>query len=184
MGNNLGKLAHGYGLAWWLERDFGGLVANSSIVLRHQEHAKWVRGRDAIAKCFPNARGWDFEAGNIAEFTERQEEQTKWLKPELASAPAGKTKDEIDSFLQELLVLRGHEKARPAGKDNNRTISLPFIYANSLDEWTVFTDRFYDELRKLFRFDESCCKLKPDADESVFVSVNSATDAEPVYISI
>jgi hypothetical protein len=52
------------------------------------------------------------------------------------------------------------------------TISLPFLTVEGdmvvVDAWA---DRFYDDFRDVFQFDyEACCKLKPDADESVLVS--------------
>jgi len=167
MGNNLGKIAHGYGLAWWLQQDYGNA---NSVLLRHQENPKWVRGRDALQKCFPNSRAWDFRAANTLEFLSQKEGQKKWLGEQFGEAPGGKTRGEIDKYLQEFLALKGHEKARPAdGQSNN--ISLPFLYANKFVQLSAFMDRFYDDYRKLFQFDNiSCCNLMPEPDESVFVS--------------
>ena len=169
MGNNLGKLAHGYGLAWWLQEEYG--LMNSTIVLRHQEgHNKWLRARAGLQKCFPNTRSWDFETGNTPEFLSRQTQQAEWLGSKFAEAPPGKDKDEVDQFLQEFLQLLRHENAKPA-EGSSSTISLPFLYANSFVMLSTFMDRYYDNYRQLFSFDDTaCCKLKPDPDESVFVS--------------
>lgn len=40
LANNLGHMARGFGLAWWLEREFG---LNATVMLRHGViHAKWT----------------------------------------------------------------------------------------------------------------------------------------------
>ena len=162
MGNNLGKLAHGYGLAWWLMQQHKN-EAIVNIVLRHQERPKWERGRAALQKCFPNTRKLDFEAGNTQEFHNRRQEQqqkNEWLlrgEDQFSEAPMGRTESEIDEFLEGFLALRRQYETNrlddSSSNNNNNNISLPFLYTNNLVELSAFMDRFYDDYRRLFQFD-------------------------------
>jgi hypothetical protein len=68
MGNILGKIAHGYGLKWRLEQDYGlGIHQNSTVNLwLHQTRDKWqLRARKSLLKCFPFSRQFHFDHGGV-----------------------------------------------------------------------------------------------------------------------
>lgn len=55
----------------------------------------------------------------------------------------------------------------------NSTVSFPFIYSTFMASYDFVVDRYLDGIRDLFELDQAkaaCCSLKPDPDETVFVS--------------
>jgi len=160
MGNNLSKLAHGFGLALWLQREFG---MDTSIVLRHQERPKWVKGQRALQECFPVTARYDFGAGNTAIFQERDKEQKEWLGSSLDNVNS-LNESQVSETLQYFVGLN----QSTVDNIHDSTIRLPFLHADLLVAYDHWTDKFYDDYRDIFRFDPSCCKVLPDPDESVF----------------
>ena len=165
MANNLGKLAHAYGLQFWLQREYN---LNTTMVIRHQEVRKWKRGAAALQKCFPITRDWDFSAGNVPEVDAALAEQRAWVLGKQLDEVNNRDLDEVQQALQTFVELQRHERARPP----NTTVSFPFLYSDQL-KCDSYVDRYYDDLRRLFAFDPACCKLKPEPDEVVFVSSHS-----------
>jgi hypothetical protein len=53
----------------------------------------------------------------------------------------------------------------------NANLAVPFLLSTTLSSNFV-VDKFYNEIRDFFRFDDSHCEKGPDPDESVFVSIN------------
>ena len=81
------------------------------------------------------------------------------------------------SKLKDYLNVSNSHHILPSTQQNNSQINtdlpiLPPIIVESKDfEGEPFVDRYYDEIRQLFVFNNSeCCKEFPDPDESVFVS--------------
>lgn len=168
MGNNLAKIATGKGLQLWARREFG---IETDLVLRHQDHTKWISGMKDTKKCFPKFRYWDFELGNGPNYDERLEQQKRWLegKSALLQLTTARSED-VDESLSTLRTILQTER-NFTDLTNSRNITLPFLLADHLALIDLWPDRFYDDYRDFFEFDyKACCKVKPDPDESVFVS--------------
>jgi hypothetical protein len=167
--NNLCKLAYGYGLKWWLEDDYG---IYSRVVLKHQNHGKWTRGRDSIEKCFPNLRGSNFEEGNSAEMDIVAKLQSEWLgdeKDNLSTEHYGNAAADVTDLLDSLKSALTKPDRPSVSPDHNFTI--PFILSETFATFGAIVDRYYEQLRELFSFDvdkPECCQQRAAADESVF----------------
>jgi hypothetical protein len=167
MGNNLQKIAFGRGLQL-LAKERG---IQTNLVFRRQESTsnKWKTARIFIKKCFPNLRQFDFEAGNGQEYQERVIEQ-KMLSG-LQLNIQDNDDDTITSVLdnlQHLVNQRSHIKNPPTINNNMTNIRIPFVYANKFVGYN-FLDRFKDDFRQFFAFDEeACCARRPEPDENVF----------------
>jgi hypothetical protein len=171
MGNNIAKLATGKGLQLWAQRQYG---ITTDLVLRHQEHPKWVKGMRDLKKCFPHLRGFDFELGNGPNYNERTAQQQQLLGNK--SALLRLTTARVGDIEETLSTLRGIQPGTKGiivqGSSSN--ITLPFLLADHLALIDVWADKFYDDYRQFFEFDyKECCKTKADPGESVFVSYNS-----------
>ena len=176
MGNNLHKIAFGRALQNLVKERY---QMNTELVFRRQERGgKWVFAKKDIQKCFPNLRHIDFELGNSDEFDERRSQQTNWVGREasqLLELQNGINASHIDKGLEYLHRLVANQTDRTK-EPPNANISLPFIYSQNFVDYSLI-DRYYDDFRELFAFDEeACCNLGPDADESVFVSKVKRTD--------
>jgi len=187
MGNNLGKLGHCLSLKWWLE---GGTFYNSTlrrgyharIALRHQDHNKWVKGAADLRRCFPNTKHYDFGEGNTDEFVRIFNQQNevfgvtgRW--PQYGVNPFSGINDvsEDPMVRQKARTEAMHRLVEKVGTNhaiipttNDKNITIPFLFADHIQTLDRFVDQYYDELRHYYRFDNSCCKLQPDPDESVF----------------
>jgi hypothetical protein len=53
----------------------------------------------------------------------------------------------------------------------NANLAFPFLISTTLSS-NVVLNKFYNEIRDFFRFDDSFCGQVPDPDESVFVRIN------------
>jgi hypothetical protein len=170
MGNHLQKIAFGRAIQNMLFDKYG--IA-SDLVLQHQQRGgKWVSAMRDLKQCFPKLRHFDFELGNSPEFTERLQQQKKWLGDKSAELifPNLVSIASVDQGLDYLanLLRTNHSSIPEIGIDAN--ISLPFVYAQSFVDFP-FIDQYYSDLRKFFSFDDaSCCMEIPRPDESVFVS--------------
>ena len=73
MGNNIGFLSYCLSLKMWLESGEFVLKRDETdigIIIRHQDHSKWVRGASDMHRCFPNTRKDDFAAANTQDFVQ------------------------------------------------------------------------------------------------------------------
>ena len=81
MGNNLNKIAYGYGLQLLAERRYN---ITTNLVMRHQEeHPKWRLAVQNLQQCFPNLKEFDYSAGNTVEFREKQLQQTLYYNADI-----------------------------------------------------------------------------------------------------
>ena len=175
MGNQLCHLAHGYGLSLWLEREFN---TSSYLVLRHQDHNKWLTARAATQDLFPFTRTLNFEEANTDEFNQKLKIQQDWLGSTDSVVLDGINYDNVtdpntqpmQAALQLVVDRAIMPPSHSAGGDDG-VISLPFLYSTAFVTTNVFVDRYYQEYRDLFQLDTSKCHLRPDPDETVFVSV-------------
>jgi hypothetical protein len=169
MGNNLCKFATGRGLQVWAKQKYG---IDTRLVVRHQDARKWVSASENVKRCFPNLRQFDYELGNTKEYDTRKRQQERWLgdlnrRLIIESAQ----EDEIEEGLRTLhQILSWNNVSVSAYNESEANITLPYMKADYLSMLDVWVDRYYDEYRRYFMFDGGCCKLKPHADESVFVS--------------
>ena len=177
MGNNLGYIARAYGFQLMLQREFS---VPSTIVLRHQEHPKHRRAQNDVQKCFPVTRPMQFSGGNFVGFEDvlkRNNEEFRGTFPD----------GNITQIRLSLQLLKEMVKNNANQTDNQKmqqqivpesnaslfmsNWSVPFLHTREMTMGGFFMDKYYDDFRSYFFFDEaSCCKIKPNADESVFVS--------------
>ena len=75
MGNHLSNLAKAWSVKLMAE-EYG---ISSDLVLRHQSHRKWIRGRDSVKHCFPKLRHYNFSAANTLAFDNLAREQERLL---------------------------------------------------------------------------------------------------------
>jgi len=175
MGNNLGKLGHCLSLKYWLEsgafynstHKFG---YNARVALRHQDHNKWVRGRNDLLQCFPNTRQFDFSELNNDEYNEIYRMQQDFIKRVDDQINAGNGNlTQINDGLQLFVSQVSERHIQVYNNASKRNISLPFLYGNRIQQMDPLNDMFYNQLKSFFRFNyTSCCKIKADPDESVF----------------
>jgi hypothetical protein len=175
MGNQLSTIAFGYGLKWLLEDDYS---IDGRVVLRHQNHPKWVKSRESVVKCFPNLRHLEFSEGNTPEFDERLEQQKQWLGEHIHNHLHFETflqvcelehcyREAIDKLKNVLLNSSGAPPLIP----KIANISMPFFYSEGAFAYNGYTiDRFYERLKELFHFDydnPSCCTEAARINETV-----------------
>ncbi|ACI65474.1 predicted protein [Phaeodactylum tricornutum CCAP 1055/1] len=167
LANQLGYIARASGLVWWLEREYG---VNANVVLRRQESTttKWIRARTDVTRCFPYLRDLDFEAGYTDEITH----EISFLKePGLQSNSTSarlieaRREGEYDETLQSFLSLYAQNHTN-MGKRNG------FLMTSK----DLIVDKYYEDIRRIYQFDESCCIDVPDTDESVFHFRNFVTE--------
>jgi hypothetical protein len=168
------------------------LPFNYRIILRHQLRGKWVRGRDDARLCFPSSLGrFDFELGNGPDFDARlaQQTQRQWMEQfQGVNIDPKHVQGALDNFTRITTAQRlidGANFARLKNKSNSSIhslVSLPFLLSSTMagpPNFAEFVDDYYHGIRRLLQFDEqACCALKPDPDESVFVSESTGTTAK------
>ncbi len=204
MGNNLGRIGRCLSLKWWLE---SGAFYNSTdkrydvrVALRHDTNdKKWVRGANDLQRCFPNTNLFDFtnrylfdfSEANNPEFEKIWKMQHKMLGGDerVGGTPpfngintvdintvVDKPFPELQSFLSE--VSKRHSLVYNTA--SRRNISLPFLYSTKMQIIDALADRFYQESRQFFHFNESCCTVKADPEETVFHYRNFKKEM-PIY---
>lgn len=158
MANNLGYIAHGLAHVWRLERDHG---INATLVLRHQDRPKWKRGEADLKTCFPFSANFSFTDGNDPEVT-----------AEANTHSFSNLSQFVDTYLME------HSSTNPKLLGY---ITTPVFTERTMIDSPSAMDPYYDELRQVFHFDESCCAQVPDPDESVFHFRNFRQEMPRVY---
>ena len=158
MGNQLGKLAYGYGLKWILEEDYN---TSSKVIMRHQVPGKkWIRAEKSMKSCFPKFRGIDFAKGNTKEFEVRQKEMKEWLGDKYHSFANCGAEACIREGLEKFVRNLSNTTHPPPEIPVNANITQPFLYADTITRLSYVTDRFYDRWIDLFEFDlnnPNCC---------------------------
>ena len=171
MGNQLSKIAWGYGMKWWLEEDYN---ISTKIFLRHQDHGKWVGAAASIKRCFTKLRVMEFEEGNLMEFDAIREQQNTWVGKEKQAllCPRGgefETKEWITKSLQTLKeAIEAPDRPTPPVNSN---FTLPFLYTDIFGNIGDVNDRYFERLKHLYQFETDnpiCCNTKADPDETVF----------------
>lgn len=177
LGNNLGKLAHGVCLQEWLNEEF---QTPSTIVLRRQQHSKWIHGYRNAIQCFPFTRQFDFEAGNTPSIDSwlAKSSYPNWWETMLSVNQRGADEIMIRQALQSTvhswrqnLANQSSTLANVTARDKS-PLSKPFILSQEFAHLHVCMDKYYDTIRTRLEFDtRACCNQVPVANETVFVSV-------------
>ena len=171
MGNQLSKLAWGYGIKWWLEEDY---KISTKVILRHQDHSKWIRAAGSTKKCFTKLRAMDFEEGNTEEFNIIKEQQAAWVGEKKNGMLCPRASEyQMKHWLHETLetvkeAIESPDRPAPPEKSN---FTLPFLYTDVFGNFGDVNDRYFERLKDLFEFDfdnPDCCITRPEPDEVVF----------------
>lgn len=173
LGNNLGKLATGYGLKWWLQDDFG---IHSRVILQHQDVDKWVRARDSINLCFPNLRHSNFEEANNDEMNKVDQLQLEWLGEShhnsLRSSTAMRPQTASNVRMLITALTKALRKPNRPAINPEYNFTVPFVKADSFAGLGIITSRYSKRFREeLMAFDfetPQCCKERAAFNESVF----------------
>jgi len=173
MGNHLSILAKAWSVRLLAQKQYGIFA---ELVLRHQSHPKWIYGRDAIQKCFPKLREYNFSAANTNAFEELAREQERLLvkgKWDPARLKLDSDQDDKNTLNDSLLYWKSildSPSLASIETDAAAGISFPFL---SVASWCPLDmlDQYLEQIRSFFEFDKKvCCRIQPDPDESVFVS--------------
>ena len=184
MGNNLNKLSFAKGLQL-MGKERHNLRLN--LVLRHQNHNKWMPAKRNLQRCFPNLRSVDFKAGNKPEYDEKVIEQ-KILLGSLAEGlvPKGNDASSMWQVVDNLNQTIGSRSIPSPNHGDN--IRIPYIFADQMVEWQTL-DQYRDEILEWLKFDyEACCPQSiselPRPTESVFHFRNFVTELQGVTSSL
>lgn len=162
MGNHLLILAKSFTVKLMANEKYG---ISAELVLRHQQHPKWVNGRNSIQGCFPKLRYYNFSAANTDVFDKLLLEQDRALRENSARLKIVGDQDSADTVDDALLYWK-----RMLESHVDNVMPAPFL---TVAKWCPLEmiDRYLDQLERFFEFDKvACCKTLPDPDESVFVS--------------
>jgi hypothetical protein len=171
MGNHLGHLAHCTGIALWLQRQHN---VSSHLVLRLRRTwgvARWKAAQDAIRACFPKLKRYNFKEANTDAFLvwKKKLATLNLSLSDVNSRNATRFERAVHAFVNYSYTSHDPLPLQP----QNSSISLPFLYSKAMASYDFVVDRYVDDIRVLFELAQSkgdCCSLKPDPDETVFVS--------------
>jgi hypothetical protein len=130
----------------------------------------WEAAQDTFRACFPKLSGYTVKQANNETFLSRKKEQAKFKL-----SLSGVNSKDASRFESALLGFVTFTSRRPLQHENS-TITLPFIHSTAMSSLDFVMDRYVDDIRDLFQLDQAkaaCCSLKPDPDETVFVSDTS-----------
>jgi hypothetical protein len=181
LGNYLCRIGHAFVI--WRKLQNNHPQFDYRIVLRHGSKREWpgkfLRVKPDIDRCFPVLRKFDLGQANVPEFDSRLEEQEKlgWMQD------FSKINQNPSSVLPALANFT--QIATNFRQDTGQSaISMPFLLSDSYVGFSGFieyADEYYEELRRIFEIDEkieACCALRPDPDETVFVSSHHDVTSE------
>jgi len=185
-GNHLHHIAHGRVIQTVLWQDHG--IASHLVLRRHSNDEKYLRTQRQLKKCFPNLRSLDFHGAQSSAIPSQKTLETiqsKLLGNDQAQAlilNGGSTltgsKEVLQTLVDLLQAQRGQKMAINVTDANEllpkmRGISFPFVRTGSMVNRDMM-DKFYDDSRDFFQFDEeACCTTAdlPDPEVAVFVSL-------------
>ena len=124
MANQLCKISFGYAVKWILEDEHN---ITARVVLRHQDHRKWLSAWKSMRSCFPKMRMMDFSEGNTQEFSDRQKQQQMWLGGNELEL---KLTERLSQTLKKLVLVVSNTSHPPPGLPVDANITLPFLYAD------------------------------------------------------
>lgn len=185
-GNQLNHIAHGRALQTilWTQHQ----IPTKLYLNRHTDEDRYLRTQRQLKKCFKNLREIDFhgpKSTTLPSPKTLERIQRSWLVSNRSSAllidrgssyeKSLRTVDQVAS----ILLAKENDAVRESKSNFTAPsaqilgdFSLPFIRTNSMIN-KDFMDRFYEDFRGFFEFDEEACCLGTEApapDEAVFVS--------------
>ena len=169
--NNIAHVARGLGLSLLLQREY---KVNSTIVLKRQKAGVAKEAERDVKQCFPYMRQFDFGAGMTpaveASIADQKNDSVLKDIDHVINMHNNRTLPLMAKQIPKFLDLFGQQR-QSLGPENG-SVNLPFLYAWRLTCSGPLMDKYYDDFRKIFHFDEGndCCAATPDPDESVFVS--------------
>ena len=184
LGNQLSKIAYGKALQFLIRDTYN---ISTTLILRAQERgSKWLYAMKDVKAICPNTRSMDFRQANNAEFSNLQQVQLDWLGNDAAGNLHMQdclSSDCVHPSIQYLYdsLQRARDHPPPTQKRKNDTttnttsaISIPHIYADSfLLSDSFLMDRYYQEIKEFFTFDDKVCAEIPQPNETVLVSIFS-----------
>lgn len=199
LGNQLNYIAHGRAIQTMLWQDHG--VASHLVLRRNSNEEKYQRTQRQIKRCFPNLRSLNFHGPGSSSITSQKtldRIQSTFLGPDQSKSlfmNVGSSFDTTQKSIHNLvdllekreggLFLDAATAVGSVGSANSSStithsdllskqhgVSFPFLRTHSMIN-REFMDKFYDDFRDFFQFDdEACCATAdlPDPDVAVFVS--------------
>lgn len=176
LGNHLAGIAAGRGLQLWLKEEYG---IDTVLLLRNSKLSRKLKDTAIeVHQCFPNLRQLNFTQGNSLRYDQtlsRQIELLGGLHQKVLHVKSTGTSDLLRSLSTLSNVRKWNNLTidRKDDEEESNGITIPFLLVEVFSMFDILIDKYYEEFRRLFEFDaEACCKLKPEPDESVFVSGN------------
>jgi hypothetical protein len=196
-GNHLNHVAHGRAIQTMLWQDHG--IASHLVLRRNSNEEKYQRTQRQLKRCFPNLAALDFHGPKSSSITSQKtldriqstllgQDQSNSLFMDGGSsfATTQTSVQDVVAFLKkregDLFVHSATSSANSgvsSGSSSNSErlstehgVSFPFLSTHAMIN-REFMDRFYDDFRSFFQFDEeACCATGelPDPDVAVFVS--------------
>ncbi len=178
LGNHLNHIAHGRILQIMLLRDYN--IVTHLVLRRNSNDEKYRRTQRQLTKCFTKLRQLEFHQPQSSALTSQKtldRIQATLLGKDLADALHLYGGTSINMTQQSIQVLASQVKKQHVFAMRNETmaakgVSFPFLRTNAMINRDMM-DKFYDELREFFDFDEeACCAMEdlPDPNVTVFVS--------------
>ena len=195
LGNHLNHIAHGRAIQTMLWQDHG--VPSHLVLRRNSNGEKYLRTQRQLKRCFPNLRPLEFHGPKSYMTSQKELDrlQSTLLGPDLSKSlflDGGSTFAATQASVQELVNLLQNREgdflvdaaicdSSPVNAtlscnryflSRDHGVSLPFLRTRSMVN-REFLDKFYDDFRDFFKFDdEACCATAelPEPDVAVFVS--------------
>ena len=187
MGNHLSILAKAL-VVKLVAAERHGITAE--IKLRHQPHPKWVKGRDAIQKCFPNLQNFNFTAANTDAFNDFSIEQDRLLVQNNWDPAKLRLDSDLDdrNAIGDALSYWKRIIESPFSFEINVNASVPVAFPFlTVASWCPLDmlDLYLSQIRSFLEFDKAaCCRIKPDPDESVFVRATCSMHARSLVLLV
>lgn len=196
MANHLSLVAHAYTVKREMEQYLAarGRSIEIELIGEHQNVEKWTGVRKNLQLCFPHFfRHFDFEGGIWNSAHRRHiDQQEAWLQLQRHGDNITEIGLLVDPHWQsaadQLLTLLDEQDENPSDptiqelSPASSTLSLPFLTSSVVIYPDELIEKYYDELRDLFRFndnDSNCCNQLPLADETVLHVRNYRSDLLP-----
>ena len=192
MGNHISKLASGLAIALKWQKQINMYSQERSLpppdlLLRHQDHPKWVRAASHFQTCLPNVASLNLSAANTDEFQIKMNQQKQYR---VAVKSNGGMKESSLSLAEYLDGINSNSSKRVDSTiswladnfdsisstsssssswgsedpslttQNTSQISFPFLYSNYFTGQDFFMDEYYSAFRRYFEWDydkPECC---------------------------
>lgn len=175
-GNQLNHIAHGRVIQniLWNEHQ----IPTTMVLRRYSNEEKYKRTQRQLTRCFKNLRNLEFHGPQSTSITSQKtldRIQEEWLGTQRSQnllLPRGASLQDTQGSVEELVsILKGDEGAQLLTNLHNYTSSLttalvgdtsfPFIHTNAMINREMM-DKFYDDFRDFFEFDEDACCITED----------------------